>query len=89
MALSCSDDPVSYDSVTVSQHAQYKDPETEEAIFNKLIYTCDFPTVTCQHVCEKRQQFLFGKFDSSNKERSEIRIHTLFLHEAHCYLLMC
>lgn len=51
MTLSCSGVPLNYDSVIVSLHAQYKDPETEEAIFNKLIYTCDFPTVTCQNVC--------------------------------------
>ena len=40
-------------SVTVSQHAQYQDPETTAAKWNAasincIIYTCGFPTVTCQ-----------------------------------------
>ncbi len=43
--------PVSQDSVTVSQHEQYQDPETEAAKWNSaiihfIIYTCAFPTVT-------------------------------------------
>ncbi len=47
--------PVSYDSVTVSQHAQYQDPGTEaaewnSAIINLIIYTCASPTGTCQNV---------------------------------------
>ena len=38
-----SDIPVSYNSVTVNQHAQYQDPETEaanSAIIKFIIYTC-------------------------------------------------
>ena len=59
MALFCSSVPVSHDSVTVSQHTQYQDPETEAAKWNSaivsfIIYTCAFPTVTCHNVfCEK------------------------------------
>ncbi len=46
---------VSHASVTVSQHAQHQDPETEAAKWNSavihfIIYTCDFPTVSCQNV---------------------------------------
>ncbi len=41
--------PVSPDSVTVSQHEQYQNPETEAAKWNSaithfIIYTCAFPT---------------------------------------------
>ncbi len=48
--------PVSHDSVTVSQHAQYQDPETEaakwnSAIINYIMCACAFPTETCQNVC--------------------------------------
>ncbi len=47
--------PVSHDSVTVSKHVQYQNPETEAAKWNAaiihfIIYTCAFPTVTCPHV---------------------------------------
>ena len=37
MALLYSSVPVSHDSVTVSQHAQYQDPETEAAKWNSAI----------------------------------------------------
>ena len=55
MALFHSSVPVSHDSVTVSQRAQYQDPETEatkwnSAVINFIIYTCAFPAVTCQNV---------------------------------------
>ncbi len=59
MALFYSSVPASHDSVTVSQHAQHQDPETEaaegiSAIINLIIYICAFPAVTCQKVlCEK------------------------------------
>ncbi len=52
--------PVSHDSVAVSQHVQYQDPETEAAKLNSaiikcLFYTYTFHAVTCQNVlCEKR-----------------------------------
>ncbi len=61
MALFCSSVPVRHDSVTVSQHEQYQDPETEAAkwnsvIINFIIHTCAFLTVTCQNIfCEKGQ----------------------------------
>ncbi len=50
--------PVSRDSVTVSQQAQYQDSETEAAKWKSatlilifiIIYTCAFLTVTCQNV---------------------------------------
>ncbi len=53
MALFYSSVPVSHDSVTVSRQAQHQDPETEAAkwnsvIINFIIYTCAFPTETCQ-----------------------------------------
>ncbi len=55
MALFYLSVPVSHDSVTVSQHAQYEDPETEAAkiksAINKfIIYICAFSTVTFQNV---------------------------------------
>ncbi len=45
--------PVCHDSVTVSQYARYKDPETEAAKWNSavihfIIYTCAYPAVTHQ-----------------------------------------
>ena len=53
--------PVSHDdSVRVSQHAQYQEPETEATEWNSAIiyftiYTCAFTTVMCQNVsCGKR-----------------------------------
>lgn len=41
--------PVGYDSVKVSQHEQYHDPETEavkwnSAVIQFIIITCAFPT---------------------------------------------
>ncbi len=45
--------------MTVSQHAQYQDIDAEAAKWNSaiihfIIYTCAFPTVTCQNVfCDK------------------------------------
>ncbi len=53
MAQFYSNVPVNRDSVTVSQHTQYQDPETETAKWNSavihfIIYTCAFPTVMCQ-----------------------------------------
>ncbi len=49
MALFYPGVPVNHDSVTVSQHAQYQDPDTEaakwnSAIINLIIYTCERPT---------------------------------------------
>lgn len=44
---------VSYDSVTLLQHAQCKDPEIEAAEWKPslaLLLTPAFPTVTCQNV---------------------------------------
>lgn len=52
--------PVSHDSMTVSQHERYQDPEIgaakwNSAIVNCVIYTFAFPTVTCQNVfCEEQ-----------------------------------
>ena len=37
MALFCSSVPVNYDSVNMSQHAQYQDPETKAAKCNLAI----------------------------------------------------
>ncbi len=57
MAPFCSSVPVSHASMTVSEHEQYQDPETEaakwnSAMFRFVIYTCGF-TVTCQNIfCE-------------------------------------
>lgn len=47
-----------HDSMTVRQHAQHKDSETEaatsnSAIRNCIIYTCSFPIVSCQDVLIK------------------------------------
>ncbi len=55
MALFYSSVPVSHGNVTVSQHAQYQDLETEankqnSAIIHFIAYTQAFPTVTCQIV---------------------------------------
>ncbi len=55
MALFYSSVSVSHDGVTVSQHAQYQDPETEAAKWNSaiidfIIYTCAFLILTCQNV---------------------------------------
>lgn len=40
--------------MTVSQHAQYQDPETKAAEYNSamidITYTYAFPTETCQNV---------------------------------------
>ena len=54
MALFFSSVPLSRDSVTVSCHAQYQDPENEaakwnSAVINYIIYICAFSTVTCQN----------------------------------------
>ena len=49
--------------MTVSQHAQYQDPETESdtwdsAIIHFIIYTCAFPSVNCQNVFwEKKKAY--------------------------------
>lgn len=48
--------------MTVSQHAQHQDPETEAAKWNSAIvhfitYTCDFPAVTCQNVVCMRKAY--------------------------------
>lgn len=50
MALYISAVPVSHDSVTVSRHAKYQDPETgwNSANIKLTFYTFAFPTVTCQ-----------------------------------------
>lgn len=55
MALLYLSVPVSPDGVTVSRHEQYQQPESEaatwnSAISNLIIYTCAFPTETCQNV---------------------------------------
>lgn len=60
MILSYSSVPGSHDSVTVSQHEQYPDPETQAAKSNSaiihfiIIHTCAFLLMTCQDVaCEE------------------------------------
>ncbi len=59
MALLYSSVPLCHDSVTVNQHAQCYDPETEAAKWNSaiihfIIYAGAFPTVTCRNVlCKK------------------------------------
>ncbi len=45
--------------VTVSQHTQLRDPETEAAEWKFsltyfIIYTCSVPTVTCQNVFSEK-----------------------------------
>lgn len=69
MTLLCSSVPLSHDSVTESQHAQYQDSETEAAIWNSaiisfIIYTCAFPAfITFQNVfCEKDLFMKTGHF---------------------------
>lgn len=61
IALFYSSAPVSNDSVTVIQHAQYQDTEVEaakwnSAIVNCLNYTCAFPTATCQTCSLKKSK---------------------------------
>ncbi len=58
MAQFCSGVPVSYDGVTVSQHAQYQDPETKAAKWNSAIFNfyylyLFFSTVTSRDVLVK------------------------------------
>ncbi len=48
----CTSKTVSHDSVTVRQHEQYHNPETEAATWNSaiihfIIYTCTFPDMSC------------------------------------------
>ncbi len=55
MALCYLSVTVSHVRETVSQHAQYQDPETEAAkgnvaIINFITHTCAFPAVTGQNV---------------------------------------
>ncbi len=77
MDLLYSSVPVSRGSVTVSQHGQYQNPETEAAKWNSAIidiYTCDFPAVTCQNVFHEKDlqedETLWGNmqiFDQNQK----------------------
>lgn len=45
---------LSHDSVTMSHHAQYQEPKTEadkcSSAVHFIIYSCVFPTVTCDNV---------------------------------------
>ncbi len=55
MTLFYSSVPASHDGVSISQHAQHKDPDTEaakwnSAIINFIIYICAFYTVIFQNV---------------------------------------
>ncbi len=58
-ALFNSSVPVRHDSVTVNQHEQHQDSETEAAKWNSaninfIIYACAFPAVTCQNIFSEK-----------------------------------
>ena len=53
----------------VSQHVQYKDPETEvakwnTAIINFIIYTCVFPYLLCHNIFQEKGLSIDGKTET-------------------------